>query len=353
MKIKLKEVLWEITNQCNRSCSYCGSRDIINCGEDTPLVKKLEIADEIGKNAESVTISGGEPFNMNPDDLSGCVTILRGHGCNVAVVTNGDKLYNSHFGIFDRVGVSLNTPEDCKTISSIFTHRINSEHYSSIVFIVNINKINFFDVDSIIQTAKNFNIPIQFQLTMYKTKDDAMINGEHIATTRDKLTKFCKAESVSFVFADNLQESHECSAGIRTCGVLFNGDVVPCLSERSWKLAPRVQGNLLIHNMSVVWKDAFKGCRFEDDYKCCRDCFNYTEPKPEPVLKEEEAVKERDVLKGWKEMNVSESTQEIGRDMMLYGVVDIYPPYSTKPNLNQGETITMLYGVFDIKGSVS
>ncbi len=313
MKLKIEEILWEITNRCNRSCTYCGSKDIINIGKDTSIADKIKIAKQIAKNTKNVTISGGEPLILGFEELKKYTEILKDEGCKVSVVTNGDMLSDTYLRCFDNVGLSVNSPGDIIRIEKLLSEKIDKCYYNKIVIITNLNKINYFDIEQICVLAATFELPIQFQLTMYKEQDDSMLNGYSINVTRNKIDEHCKQFNVPYVLADNLQIEHDCSAGMQTCGILYNGDVVPCLSERSWTDV-RVQGNVLKYSLDMIWRNGFSICRFGDDFKCCRDCFDYEEikilePKKHPIIKIESDQ--------W-----NKSNNPIIGDIMTYGVMD-------------------------------
>ena len=220
--------------------------------------------------------------------------------------------------------------------------------HNKIVWITNVNKINFFDLDHIIAAASTKNVPIQFQLTMYHNPQPEMIDGESINDVREKISKLCQEKDVSYIFADNLQVHHECTAGTASLGILYNGDVVPCLSERSWRI-PRVQGNILEMPLEQIWTEGFKGCRFSDDFPCCRDCFNYPKEKPKAILNDLIIIGKdgaKDSAKDEPPVWVPGLPDESGYppDIMLYGVT--YPRDSA-PIPWRGPYEVKAYGVHD------
>jgi MoaA/NifB/PqqE/SkfB family radical SAM enzyme len=235
MKLNLKEVLWEITPKCNRNCTFCGSNEIVNVEDQLVWEDILTIGDNIAKYAETIIMSGGEPLTIPTIKLHDIKNLCIEHDTNLDVVTNGDLLGKNHKNIFRNIGISINSLEDIRSLN-IDNLKVLSED-SDIVFITNINRLNDIEIDRIVEEARNImhvHMGFQFQLTMYKGDDDAKIDGEHIAYLRERLEIACSTMQMPYIFADNLQAVHECTAGINSCGVLFNGDVVACLSERSW-----------------------------------------------------------------------------------------------------------------------
>lgn len=352
MKLKIREILWEITNRCNRNCDFCGSKSIINCGDDTSAEEKTLIANAIAAvRPEKVTISGGEPLMVDYELLEQCVTSIQAAGTQVSLVTNGDALTNKHCGLFDLIGISVNSKKDAEAINKLLNLKLSQAYLEKIVWITNVNKINYFDIEDIIAFATMNNIPIQWQLTMYHNPQPEMIDGEAIADVREKIAKACQAYDINYIFADNLQEEHVCTAGTEGLGILFNGDVVPCLSERSWRV-PRVQGNVIEMPLEQIWTEAFKACRFSDDFACCRDCFKYPKAKPKAIFKIED-------LKGDEKEGPGKECPDIfptrpddsGMDrMMLYGVTY---PRDTAPIPWRGPYEVKAYGVFDFYSNSS
>ena len=64
--IKLKEIVWEITGECNNGCTYCGSKSIRTIKNSNKTI--LTIAKAIAQYPpEEINISGGDPFLVEPD----------------------------------------------------------------------------------------------------------------------------------------------------------------------------------------------------------------------------------------------------------------------------------------------
>ena len=275
MKLNLKEVLWEITPKCNRNCAFCGSSDIVNIEDELDWDDIMTIGDNIAKNAETIIMSGGEPLTIPATKLQEIKNICVEHSTNLDIVTNGDLLGKKHMGIFRNIGLSINSLEDIRGLNVELLTKLSQK--SDIVFITNLNKLNAFEIGRIIEEARRIrqcHCGFQFQLTMYKDDDDAKIDGEHIKHLRERLTYESNRMQMPYIFADNLQEVHECSAGLNSCGILFNGDVIACLSERSWNVDYEVHGNLLSDDLNDVWRKGFVEQRF-GVYDGCRGCFNY------------------------------------------------------------------------------
>ena len=261
-------MLWEITPQCDKGCSYCGSKDILKkkplCGKDL-----LNIAKQIGEyGVEEVTLTGGEPGVLaenNPKLFSEIISILESYEVKIKAVTYGkliEVLVEVDVDKFDVFGVSINLPQD---MSDAYL-----SYNNNITMITNFGKHNIWDFDKLAEHAEEFNC-WQIQLTM----GDELLGPDGIMHLRNKI-KDCPINTI-IMPADNLQVSHSCAAGINSCSITYDGDVVACLSERSYGGIKKTYGSLLDKNSSLgeIWENEFKDTRFSGCRKCCRDCIQY------------------------------------------------------------------------------
>lgn len=321
MKLNLKEVLWEITPNCNRDCAFCGSKEIVNVESELVWEDIMTIGDNIAKYAETIIMSGGEPLTIPIPKLQKIKDICDEHGTILDVVTNGDLLHMKHEGIFRNIGISINSLDDIDRLDlNVLSDLCDT---SSIVFITNVNKLNDFELSRIIDKATRI-LPLhtgfQFQLTMYKGDDEAKIDGKDITFLRNAIQNLCISKGMPYIFADNLQAVHNCTAGINSCGVLFNGDVIACLSERSWNPDYELHGNLLSDDLNDVWRSAFVEQRF-GEYDGCRACFNYeTCKEAEPDTSDQLIV---EPYQPFNPDNIGKNPYDNGGTVILYGV---YPP---------------------------
>lgn len=87
---KLK-ACWLLTNQCNRSCSYCAADTTYFTGF-TPKSKRSEDAKRVAKlcienSIYKIILSGGEPLLL--PDIADTVQVLASKGLRVSLSTNG------------------------------------------------------------------------------------------------------------------------------------------------------------------------------------------------------------------------------------------------------------------------
>jgi MoaA/NifB/PqqE/SkfB family radical SAM enzyme len=149
----------------------------------------------------------------------------------------------------------------------------HSEH----TMITNFGKHNIWDFDDLAKVAQDFKC-WQIQLTM----GDQMLNPEGIKHLRSKISD-CNIPNngTAIALADNLQVCHKCMAGINGCSITYNGDVIACLSERSYGGIQKVYGSLLKSTIGEIWENGFKDIRFNNCRKCCREFVKYPEIDPD------------------------------------------------------------------------
>lgn len=359
-KLKLKEIIWEVTNQCNKNCSYCGSKDIININIGNLRIDNIEsIAAAIKLYPpEELTLSGGEPGCLSSETMNKILTTLR--PCdNVKVVTNGwiidNPVHKDNLKHINRFGLSVNTLKDFDNAQE----RAEKVDYN-VTFITNFGTHNIWDFDHIVasinsikakqQPLSDDKIIWQVQLTM---GNELQLNAEGIAYLRKKID--VAKNKLKIVEADNLQVCHDCTAGINSCGITYEGWVIGCLSERCWNKRGQVYGHLLGPNakgLGDIWENEFKDKRFGCS-KCCRDCFTYP-------------VEEVTGFEGVQKISIDPNTiiqpvygvvttpsrvvayAVVGQDTYVYSVAGPNTWYTNKSGLtNQDLDIIMVYGVME------
>jgi len=321
--LKLKEIIWEITGECNNNCKYCGSKEISRTS--TPDYGSLmKIADKICEYPpEQIDISGGDPLLIPFSTHASIVRKFTEKGIVCKILVNPKSLEsllsNAVDGklkvlkLYDWIGVSISTPEELELFKKI--NKVvfgNMFALYKFTIISNFNILNFHDYDEIeeyIISLGKIN-PWMVQFTMYEDENNPLAlydKDSAVKGLREKIKK-SQEEGIKVVVADNASNS-ACGAGKSSLGILHNGSVVPCLSMRSWlkrAITDKVQGNLLTpsdESLGNIWKNSFKEYRFEN-FKCCKDVCKYkllvndesfcssTKPKEELTIELEEAIKE-------------------------------------------------------------
>lgn len=262
MKYELNEILWEFTLKCNKMCKYCGSKNFLNKEEPSKYTKE-EIAKYITKvKPKSVTITGGEP-SCEINDLKKCVKILNKSNIEIKILTNGnlfDKLLISDdlYCMVKRYGLSINSSEDVDNAKD----KRYDKFMDKTTVITNFGIHNFNEFDKIAKYAIQF--PCwQVQLTM---GNELQLDLGQINELNERLKKY---QDISCVIkADNFN-CGECTAGKNSFSITYDGNIIPCLSYRSWKSDLMVQGE--VKDIVKIWKNGFDFHRTREFVPCCKD----------------------------------------------------------------------------------
>jgi hypothetical protein len=116
---------------------------------------------------------------------------------------------------------------------------------------------------------------------MYKDENDEKAiynNDEALKYFQSKVTEASK--NVNIILADNCNNG-QCGAGIHSLGITYDGKVIGCLSERSWKkyIDINIEGKLVSDSPLIlgdtdfledIWLRRFQLQRFSE-FKCCKD----------------------------------------------------------------------------------
>ena len=287
--MRLMEIIWEITGRCQNGCKYCGSKDAWN--EEIDPLHIIAIANEIAKHPpEEIDISGGDPLLVDYDTHKAVTKILRDAGVKVKILANPKSFSESLgyarkvFELYDWVGISVNTSLELQEVQAEL-NSLSGYHLHNATIISNFNLENVFSYEAIEKFVQDNNLMWQVQYTVYHDKDDSLAlynNADAREHFFKLLDKSINNNLTKIILADNLTNG-PCGAGICSLGILSNGDVVPCLSMRSWcNMEKAVVANILepqtsfgeAPNLMAIWRTRFDAQRFEC-FKCCKDhCMN-------------------------------------------------------------------------------
>ena len=128
--MKLNEITIEVTQQCPNRCIYCSSLSDLEKTEamDIKTVRKV-VDDAKALGAESVSLSGGEPFLR--DDIVDIVGYIYSKGFKVRIYSSGIYYVN---GCYASIPVALLDAIKDKVESLIFNYEaIDAELYATIM----------------------------------------------------------------------------------------------------------------------------------------------------------------------------------------------------------------------------
>lgn len=284
---KLSEVIWEITGRCENACDYCGSKEGWN--EEIDNEKIVDIAGKIADYLSDgdVNISGGDPLLVPQLTHQQVVQWLKEKNNKVKIIVNpksfkdrkdligGDGILD----LYDLIGISINSVEELNLIKDIEKYP-----FGKITIITNFNIFNVWEYDLIEEFVNKTNLTWQIQYTMSNEKAKTIYNNKSAKEFLfGKITKSFEKKT-KLLLADNLNNG-SCGAGKSSIGILSNGDVIPCLSMRSWCDLNKVfQGNILKESLEDIWENQFKEYRF-GEFECCKDLCNSPYDYTPEVLK--------------------------------------------------------------------
>jgi MoaA/NifB/PqqE/SkfB family radical SAM enzyme len=349
MKIKPKDIIWEITNQCNKNCKYCGSKGIINCGPDASLNEIDKIITEIiSVEPNVVTISGGEPGSVVERTI-GAAKKFKAAGIKaVSIVSNGHNHRNFiRCADIDALGISINSAEDidhwddlmsCNKDDDINLHKEFGPD-GKITVITNFGKHNICEFYTIASFIKRNNCMWQIQLT----NGEFLLKSSEIKFLYNLIRKEILPEKYcGVVLADNLQIKHECDAGISSIGITYDGYVISCLSKRSWgNIEKNKDHNLLNNKLKYIWSSRL----FNEERFGCADCCRTGIEYPADIDSEYiPVIKYREIETTYTPIELhptitSDKKPFNNEQILLYGVYNLHPFDTIYPEIDRQPSV--------------
>lgn len=310
MNYILKDIIWEFTSKCNKNCLFCGSKDIIG-HKDLSYDEIDVILHEIiaQKDLEFLTITGGEP--SIDATLPSIVDIINKEkpDLKVRILTNGLFLTQPKcLKLLDHknngIGVSVNTQDDIKSLEDLIT---NVKDKNKVTMITNFGNHNFNDFLYLFNFSKNFGL-WQIQLTI---DDKLQLNQDQIKQLLNYI-EITDNGNCKILRADNLT-GLPCTAGKTSCSITYEGEVIPCLSFRSWRKTLDVQGIIKKEgDLTNIWNNKFEKYR-TSKCVCCKDIVGVSELFNE-VIPNYTPIKQFDIPKNSNDMSVSVYAVRINDD---------------------------------------
>lgn len=354
--ISLDEIIWEITGACLNNCKYCGSSTHWNDPISETIIKN--ICDAIAEYPpKSINISGGDPTLISYHTHDYITKKLKKSQPKIIINPKSYLRLNAEnihlrdiLDLYYWTGISINTQEE---IDAFLQYWNSFEHVRNeklpITIISNFNIINLFLFDKIQKLVHDINLNWQIQLTMYTNENNDLAlynpNNEEAWNYFCRKIKIALQDNVKIVLADNIN-SGKCTAGSKSLGILSNGNVIPCLSMRSWNetLFSEYQGNLLKDKLQKIWEEKFQSYRFTE-FKCCKDhcnnkCFTIDKTYKKPTSISDEFTPSPNQMPD----KIYTPKTCIPPAIYLYGVTTL--PQTMVYGV-QDTPITMLYGVQD------
>ncbi len=277
---KPKLCVWEVTQGCNLRCKHCGSscenalEDELNTEEMLDVCRQLS---ELG--VESVTLTGGEPTTRK--DICQVVQELHHRGIIVNIITNGwsvetslvDEIKKSGIGTFAVSVDGLESTHDkirrkgsYEKAIHLLTCLVQKGIYAAAI--TTLNSVNLGELEELYHVFSNIGIcawQIQFAIpmgSMRKNKDKILLPSQVsrvLDFISDKNSKgdiyICSGDCLGY-YTNGKDRKNEvwqgCSAGIRSFGLLCNGDVIGCTSLRNESF---IEDNIRKRSLVSIWND--------------------------------------------------------------------------------------------------
>ncbi len=280
MEYQLREVVVELTKQCNLNCLHCGSA----CPSSKPsgelaIFEWKDLILQLKKLGTSkIVFSGGEPTLK--DGFENIIAYARSTGLKFGIITNGfavDKSLtktiadNKPFA----VGVSI---DGLKKTHNLIRRNSESWHQAfrtisnlqesgvQVCVVSTVSKLNFQELPRLAELLHLAEIDSwQLQLAMpsgrMRSQQDKLINEQDFRTVCEYVVSFRKNyPSLNIQAADcfglapvgsiRSEEWQGCSAGIATAGIDSFGNVLPCLSLQSVVMC----GNIREKELQNIWE---------------------------------------------------------------------------------------------------
>lgn len=261
----------EITNKCNLNCKHCYNRG--ETKEDMPLdeVKKL-LAFANKHKVGKVIISGGEAcMSSHAKEIFTYIAKQRKSLQNIQKIvlqSNGsiERFLDTYdFSGIDLVHLSFDIDENGirkidKNHTIALAKKIEEKGIGAYLF-TTVHKQNIDYIDEIVQCANQAGISIAFNVCLDTGKDgEVLLSKEQKVLAYEKLLQYEKEGKIRpvkhphiAVIRGQKEASSKirggCTAGIASCSVLSNGDVIPCPFLRI-----RV-GNIREKSLEEIWRN--------------------------------------------------------------------------------------------------
>ena len=315
--------VWEVTMACNMRCKHCGSSCEHSLPDELSTEEALEFVDMCkDMNLSWVNLSGGEPLTRQ--DIFEIAYKLESYGIGVNIITNGwlidDDMIEKLKKISSlRIAISLDGTKDLHDFirkDGAFEHATNALKKLqtagiSTACITTITKKNINKLDEIYKILLDCNVEawqLQIGLPMGNLENhkDWVIEPSDVKriidfcyeTSNENKIYVYPADCIGYYdkkldtiyrksFGNDVDcEWDGCHAGIRSFGILHNGDILGCTSIRDKSF---IEGNIRERTLRDIWfdeksfswrrnfnKSCLKGAclKCERAEKCLGGCFN-------------------------------------------------------------------------------
>ena len=287
MEYKPLTAIWEITMGCNMRCGHCGSSCEERLPDELTTDEALSLIDQIADlGLRWITLSGGEPLIR--EDLPQLVQKLVSRSVAVNIITNGWLIDSKMAQLLKTSGVStvaisidgneeihdsIRKKGSFSRICEAAAHLKSAGVTIGAVTTISNNNINALpELHSILSSLGVASWQVQLGQPMgnFKERPEWVISPEQVPGVIDFCYKASLEGALKIFPADCIGYYTEketmvrqiaggaatvwngCNAGIRSFGILHNGDILGCTSirERSF-----VEGSIRNQPLSHIWSN--------------------------------------------------------------------------------------------------
>ena len=282
----------EITTKCNLNCLHCYNRENKNIDMDyEDIIKYINFANE--NHVHTFTLTGGEAC-LHPKFNEICEYLKENRHKleNIRKITLQTNGYIQNMDLeqlkgFDYIHLSFDVDENgARNISSKKTielaKRLQELNIKPYLF-TTVHKKNLDYIDEIVKIANENEIPIAFNFCIDTGKDkEFLLSKEEKIFAIQKLLEYEKQWKINklrnpYVNAykkmclddeESFRIKGGCTAGIASCSILANGDVIPCPFVRI------KAGNIHEEPLEKIWfeSELLKELRNRKNYEVCGNC---------------------------------------------------------------------------------
>lgn len=273
----MRSIYLVLTEQCNLSCPSCIRNNIPSARRDFDVSNFDTIISFIEHtNANSIVLTGGEPFMFNEWEfvLNKCIEKFK----HICICTNGmisdhdiSLLYNfMEKGIYLQISIDGDYNTDAKMRgnehfnAAIKTVKHLERYANQLVISTSIDKRNISGIPSLIELLNLLKFSywkISWVQSLNPMSDKFILNSQEWNDFVDLILPLCYfnvrvPKLYDFnIFEKSLQSSHcesqsvvqNCGAGANKIYIFPNGDVYPCSCVKDWKI-----GNIFVESFDMI-----------------------------------------------------------------------------------------------------
>jgi len=288
VKWKLKELCFEITNECLLNCIHCSSSSKVGEGylDKESILRTINEFEEMG--GKELEISGGEPL-LHPN-IWEILDYCKRRNFSTTLYTSGigralpSELANKIN--VDKAAVSLQgarkiteevTGKDCYEQIKTFIKSLVENGIETEVHFVPM-KQNYHDFENLLKECESIGVK-NIKILRLIPQGRALDNWERIHVPEIELKEFLKRiyeidTSIKIEIGNPLKpyknERMNCKAAIASCLINSRGYVYPCPALKTDPLLSA--GNIHEKSLTELWEEGFESIRKFREYVKHSDC---------------------------------------------------------------------------------